>query len=190
MEDVSKRAIRADPDDPMAWLLRGNALSLQWRRDEALEANAVALRIDPYLCAALQDQAGLYTAMGKPQKALPLLEKAQAVNWRGDSMQVTSLYACRAHLALGNYGDAISTCERAGALGLDWWYLHLLLSAAYAQSGDISKAATEKARLMEQRPDMSLERFKSLKASNDPEYLQQTEEHLISGLRKAGVPEK
>ena len=43
---------------------------------------------------------------------------------------------------------------------------------------------------MEQRPDMSLERFKSLKASNDPEYLQQTEEHLISGLRKAGVPEK
>ena len=76
MEDVSKRAIRADPDDPMAWLLRGNALSLQWRRDEALEANAVALRIDPYLCAALQDQAGLIYGNGKAPEGVAIARKS------------------------------------------------------------------------------------------------------------------
>ncbi|MET0919549.1 MAG: adenylate/guanylate cyclase domain-containing protein, partial [Burkholderiales bacterium] len=158
MDDISRRAVRADPHDPMAWLLRGNALALQGRRDEALEANAAAMRIDPYLCAALQDQAGLYTAMGKPENALPLLEKARVVSSPGHSMQVTSLYTCRAQLALGNYGDAVRSCEKAGALGLDWWYLHLLLSAAYAQSGDIVKAEAAKARLLQQRPDMSLQR--------------------------------
>jgi class 3 adenylate cyclase/TolB-like protein len=189
MEDISRRAIRADPDDPMAWLLRGNVLSLQGRREEALQANAAAMRIDPYLCAALQDQAALYTTMGKPENALRLLEKARLVSSPGHSMQVTALYTCRAQLALGNYGDAIRSCEKAGALGLDWWYLHLLLSAAYAQSGDMSKAAAERERLLEQRPDMSLQRFKSLNASADPDYLRQTEAHLLAGLRKAGLTE-
>ena len=53
--DVSLRAIRADPDDPNAWVLRTNALSMQGREREALEANAAALKIDPYLCATLHE---------------------------------------------------------------------------------------------------------------------------------------
>jgi tetratricopeptide (TPR) repeat protein len=188
IDDVSLRAIRVDPDDPNAWVLRTNALSMQGREKEALEANATALKIDPYLCASLHDGAAMLTAIGKPQDALSLLERALGVYGYGEAMQTTSLYACRAHLALGNYGGAIRTCETAGAHGLDWWYLQLLLSAAYAQSGFMEKALAAKARLFEQRPDMSIERFRTLTTSTNPTYLQQTEAHLVAGLRKAGVP--
>ena len=189
MNDVSNRAIRADPDDPMAWLLRGNALLLQMRRAEALEANSVALRIDPHLASALQDQAALLISMGRPAEALAILERADASDSGAESGQTTSLYTCRAHLALGSYRDAARACERALALGLDWWFLHMLSSAAYAHSGDASKAALAKSRLLEQRPDMSIAKFKAMKRSDDPVYADQTETHLIGGLRFAGLPE-
>jgi class 3 adenylate cyclase/TolB-like protein len=189
MDDISRRAVRADSANPNAWLLRGNALSLQLRRNEAFEANAAALRIDPYLVAALQDQAGLLTSMGQPDKALELLERARSANSSLEAMQTTFLYTCRAHIGLGNHAAAIDACERTEALGLDWWYVHFLLTAAYAQTGDMTKSAEHRAMLLAKRPDMSIERFKSLKASDDPAYLAQTEMHLINGLRKAGLVE-
>ena len=190
IDDVSLRAIRADPDDPNAWVLRANALSMQHREKEAIEANAAALKIDPYLCATLHDGAAMLTANGRPQDALVLLERARGTYGYGEAMQTTSLYACRAHLSLGNYGEAIRACETASAYGLDWWYLQLLLSAAYAQSGVMDKSLAAKARLFEQRPDMSIERFRALTTSTNTAYLQQTETHLVAGLRKAGIPER
>jgi len=190
MDDLSKRAVRADPSHPLAWLLRGNALSLQGRRKEAFEANGLALQLDPYMVSALQDQAALLTAMGKPAEALPLLDQARSLDSPGERMHSTLLYACRAHIALGNYSAAIDACEKAEALGLDWWFLDFVLTAAYAQNGDMAKASEHKAALLRKRPDMSIERFRRLKASDDPTYLAQTELHLIEGLRKAGLHEQ
>jgi len=60
-------------------------------------------------------------------------------------MQKTSLYACRAHLSLGNYGEAIRACETASAHGLDWWYLQLLLSGVCPERGRGQVAGGESA---------------------------------------------
>jgi hypothetical protein len=47
LNDVSKRAVRADRHDPNSWQLRDLALESQWQWEGALEANTEALRIDP-----------------------------------------------------------------------------------------------------------------------------------------------
>src|SRR6185437_5356476 len=56
LDEISSRAIRADRDNPSAWILREHALWRQWRWNEAFEANAEALRIDPYRNSTLGDR--------------------------------------------------------------------------------------------------------------------------------------
>jgi tetratricopeptide (TPR) repeat protein len=190
MDEVSSRAIRANPDDPGAWVLRGDALALQWRWDGAFEANGQALKLDPYLVGALHSRASLLIRTGQPDKALELLERAIELSPRGLDLHTSLLYRCRAMLAVGDFVAAIGACERALALGGSWWYPHLLLVAAYTLAGDTGNAAIERDRLFESQPGMSIARFKAHGASNDPVYLRQTEANIVGGLRMAGVPEE
>ena len=98
------------------------------------------------------------------------------------------LLRCRACMALGRYDEAIAACERGVALD-DWWLPHLYLIAGYALEGDTGKAAAEKAALLQLRPNTSIADFKNLYWSDNPAFVQQTETHLLAGLRKAGLPE-
>jgi hypothetical protein len=90
---------------------------------------------------------------------------------------------------MGRYDEAIAACEKDVALD-NWWLPHLYLAAGYALKGDTSRAAAEKAALLELRPGTSIADFKELYWSDNPAFLQQTEAHLLTGLRKAGFPEQ
>ena len=68
---------------------------------------------------------------------------------------------------LGRYDEAIAACEKS-VREYDWW----------------------NAKLLKQRPGISIADFKALRLSNNPTFLQQTETHLFAGLRKTGIPEK
>jgi tetratricopeptide (TPR) repeat protein len=171
-------------------VLRTDALALQGRWDEPLEASAQALKLDPYLVGALHTRASVFIRTGRPDEALALIDRSIALGPRGIELQESLLYRCRALLAMGDVAVAVGTCERALAIGADWWYTHLLLVAAYALAGDTGKAAVERERLFEQQPGMSVTRFRAHGVSNDPAYLQQTETTIIRGLRMAGIPEE
>jgi len=91
---------------------------------------------------------------------------------------------------LGRLDEAIAACEKS--IGQDdQWLIYVYLDAAYAQKGETNKAAATKADLLKRKPGLSIE---SLRAemrtwSNQPIFQQQTEESVLAGLRKAGVPE-
>jgi tetratricopeptide (TPR) repeat protein len=93
-----------------------------------------------------------------------------------------------AHLVLGHYDDAIADCEKAVAVQ-DLWLRRAYLVAAYAQKGDMAKAAAAKTELLKQQPNISIARLKELGFSDNPVYLQQREDHMYTGLRKTGIPE-
>ena len=188
LEVISSRAIRADRDNPNAWILREHALWRQWRWNEAFEANAEALRIDPYRTDALGDRGLLLNMSGRPEEALPLLEQAIALDPRGPGVSNYLQFQCRAYLALGRYDDAILACQKSLTLE-DFWLRHVYLVAAYAQKGDLARAAVAKTELLKREPGMSIARIKAIKASDNPIFQQQTETHLYAGLRKAGIPE-
>ena len=188
LDEISSRAIRADRANPNAWLLRQSALWRQWRWNEAFEANAEALRIDPYRNFALGERGLLLNLTGRPEEALPLLEQAIALDPRGPGVAGYLQYQCRAYLQLGRYDDAILACEKSLALE-EYWFRYLYLVAAYAQKGDLAKAAVAKTELLKRQPGMSIARIKAIKASDNPIFQQQAETHLYAGLRKAGIPE-
>jgi DNA-binding winged helix-turn-helix (wHTH) protein/TolB-like protein/tetratricopeptide (TPR) repeat protein len=189
LDDLSLRAVNAARDDPRVWHIRQDALSWQWRWEGAFEANAEALRIDPYRNIALRDRAWLLILTGRAEEALPLLDRAIALDPRGGEVPWCLQFQCMAHIKLGDYDDGIAACEKALAFG-DYWPRYLYLVAAYAQKGDLVKAGAAKVELLNREPGLSITRLRALRTSNNPIFWQQMEDHIFPGLRKAGIPEQ
>ena len=188
LDDVSKRAVRADRHDPNSWQLRDLALESQWQWEGALEANTEALRIDPYRSITLKDRGRLLLLTGRSQEALPLIEQAIALDPRSPDVASYLRVKCDAYLLLGKYDDAIAACEKSLALQ-DSWLPYVDLVAAYAQKGDMAKTAVAKAEVLKRQPQMSIANVQALRLSDNPIFLRQLEDHVYPGLRKADIPE-
>jgi len=188
LDDLSTRAVVLDPDDPLAWALRAQALEWQWRWEAALEANSKEQSLDRTRAGPIVRRAWIMNLLGKPAEALPLVDRALAL----DPLNVgpALFLRCRSYLVLGRYKDAIGACEKAGTSD-DSWGVHLFLVAAYAHEGEVPKAAeAAKAALLRRRPGFSIADLNQGELSNEPAWLQQSETHLFAGLRKAGIPER
>jgi hypothetical protein len=98
-------------------------------------------------------------------------------------------YVCRGNLMLGRYDEAVPACEKAAALDYGSWQNQLQLVAAYAQHGDVTKAAVAKAELLKPQPRYTIEIDRARLFCDHPEFVKQVETHLYPGLRKAGIPE-
>ena len=189
MEDglgFSARALALDPHDANAWNLRGILLGWQGQLDAAFEADTRARQLDPSLGFNLR--AWLLVMNGQANESLAVTERAFSI----DPLAVGNyqLQRCWANLQLGRYDEAITACEKWRAVDDGWFPPRVLLMAAYAQSGNPTKAAAEKAIVLQRVPGYSIARYKALWKSDSPAYQAQTEEHVIAGLRKAGIPEK
>ena len=66
----------------------------------------------------------------------------------------------------------------------------MFLTAAYAQHGQMDKALGAKSRVMKFVPGYTIARLKALRVSDNADFWQQAETHIIAGLRKAGIPEQ
>ncbi len=187
LDDLSMRAVVLDRDDPRVWSLRSRAFARQWRWEAALEANSKEQSLDRTRASPIAWRAWMMNMIGKPAEALPLVDRALAL----DTLDVgfALRMRCRSYLVLGRYKDAIGACEKAGTFQ-DWWVGHLYLVAAYAHEGEVAKAEAAKAALLRRRPGLSIADVKAIGTSNEPAYLQQVETHLYGGLRKAGIPER
>lgn len=190
MDELSLRAATVDERDPNAWLVRAIALAFQWRWEAALEASALAQRLDPTHSEAVSHRAEMMLLIGQPAEALALVDKALAMESANTVATAWPLHTrCRTYVGLGRHGEAIAACEKSAFLH-DWWMPHLYLVAAYTHKGEAAKAAAEKAIVLQQRPGVSVADFIGLHLSNNPTFLQQTESGLFAELRKAGIPEK
>jgi adenylate cyclase len=190
LDEVSNRAVSADPSDSIAWFYRAAALASQWRWQAALEANSKASSLDPSRIQPFTQRAWIMLYTGQPTEAVAWVDKALALQTQSNPLLVDALLQlCRANQALGRYDEAIDACEKTVAIG-DWWLGHLYLVAAYAQKGETERAAAEKLILLKEQPGVTIANLRAQRLSNDKTYLQQTETHLYAGLRKAGIPEK
>jgi class 3 adenylate cyclase/TolB-like protein len=184
MDRDSRRAIALDDRDPRAWNARARALWLQWQWQAAFEAIDRAAALDPTRFSLTRSL--LYIVMGRSAEALQLIAKRNAMVGARDS---DSLFlACHAHVHLGRYEEAIEECERTVVDSNDYW-VYLDLTTAYAQTGDMGRAATAKAQLMKRVPDFTIARLEAKQFSNNPTWQREIRDNFISGLRKAGVPE-
>ena len=122
MDELSARAVELEDGDPNAWHARSLALAFRGKLDAALEANAVARRLDPTK-RNIRNLRGWYlTLKGQPDEALQVLAESRAAFPDDDPLELR--LACTAYLQLGNYARAIELCEKSSVLQV-WYYDHV-----------------------------------------------------------------
>ena len=90
-----------------------------------------------------------------------------------------------ANYQLKRYGEAVRRLRECTSRlpNLEW--PHRVLAAAYAQSGQLEEASKEAAEVLRINSGFTIERYKRLAVYKDP----RDTDHLIDGLRKAGLPQ-
>jgi TolB-like protein/class 3 adenylate cyclase/predicted Zn-dependent protease len=190
MDELSFRAVSIDSANGASWQYRTDTLLRQGRYEAALEASAKSGCFPERGCDSWPaiHRAGIMLQMGRPKEALELADRSVGAR-NQEEAGWANLQRCRACMALGRLDEAIAACEKDVALD-NWWLPHLYLVAGYALRGETVKASAEEATLLELRPGTSIVDFKKLYWSDNAAFVQQTETHLLAGLRKAGFPEQ
>jgi class 3 adenylate cyclase/TolB-like protein/Flp pilus assembly protein TadD len=189
-DQLTSRAVALDHDEPRAWATRGWVLAWQRRWEESLTAYRESLRIVPNRGATINYMAIVLNWSGRAEESLPWIDKALA----SEASEGGALFAdllqrkCGAYMMLGRYAEAVAACEKSAGLGGDV-FTYIYLTAAYAQQGENAKAVAAREQVFKLWPNFALARWPLLTASDSPVYWQQLESHVLTGLRKAEVPE-
>jgi tetratricopeptide (TPR) repeat protein len=130
---------------------------------------------------------GLLQSLGRQEDAIQATLRAIEMDPPATAFMLRTL--CGSRLLLGLYAEALADCERTPTQQI-WFEDQMLLAAVYAHLGDLKKAAIARAEYLRQQPGATIENNLYLRASDVPAFRQQVEAHLLSGLRKAGVPER
>ncbi len=121
---------------------------------------------------------------GRPAEALKVIDRALALDPSGTLWDA----ACSAHLLTGQNEQAIAECEIASGLSNDW-SIHVVLAAAYANQGNMTKAGAARAEVLRTVPGSTIAQLRD-KSPGSPEAEKLAEKYLYKGLRKAGFPEQ
>jgi class 3 adenylate cyclase/TolB-like protein len=186
MDEITLRATQVAPRDPRAWMYRERGLAWQGNVAGALTAGDEALRLDPFKGSLLMQRAATLNYVGRPADSLPLIDRALVLDptLKGDEQ----IWKCVAYLNLGRDKDAVAPCEAAAAL-FPYWTLYGCAAAAHAAVGNMERAVYWRKKLMEANPQLTVQRWRSVRYSPLPESIAQFDRWL-SNLTKAGVPEK
>ncbi len=187
-EELSARAVALDANDAESWGIRSAVLQHSHNFAAAFEAAERGLQLNPY-DSELHGQHGLLLIhAGRAEEALVSIDRAIRLNPVSDAVGVHLNMRCRALLYLGRYAEAIDACRRATTSAADWPD-YMLLTAAYAMAGDMTRAAETRAELLRREPRFSIRWVRTLSGEPAPRAAQQREQHLFAGLRKAGIPD-
>ncbi|MFO1315903.1 MAG: adenylate/guanylate cyclase domain-containing protein [Burkholderiales bacterium] len=188
MLELTAKAVRLNDIQPTTWFLHSAALMATGQWQAALEASAKAIRLEPFSSMLASHHAALTAWCGRPAEARVMLEAAIAANPQGAAADMQIL--CMVSLLLGNYREAVDAAERAIGLGAnDPVDTPLHAAAAYAQLGDMAKAASALDDVLRALPGFTIATHRWRHRVAHPDLIRLVEQHLYPGLRKAGLPE-
>jgi adenylate cyclase len=181
---LAEMAVDLDAHLPQVRAQLGQVLLHKGQHDAAIAEFERAFALNPNYIDHRYAQTLIYA--GEPARAIEVLE----ANMRLDPFQPLLLYATgwlgQANYSLKRYGEAVRLFRESasGLPNLQW--PHVMLAAAYAQSGQLEEARAEAAEVPRINPGFTIESYKCLavfKHAKDAE-------HRFDGLRKAGLPER
>ena len=136
--------------------------------------------------ASILGQAGyVLTYAGDQEKALERFDAALRLNPGGPTAFRYLAGGSIALTLMGRYADAVCYAEDARKRHPGFGLTYRMLAAAYAQLGEIDKAAQALARYLELYPASTISQLKNHVPYQNPEQA----ERLWDGLRRAGLPE-
>jgi adenylate cyclase len=179
--ELAQTAVRLDPRLPQAHAQLGYVLLYKYRHDAAIAEFERAFALNPNFIDYRYAAALIYA--GEPARAIEVIE----LNIRLDPFRPWPFqFMGGACYMLKRYGEAVRWLRESASRLPNSQLPHLMLAAAYAQSGQFEEARAEAAEVLRINPGFTIESWKPiLLLHKNPK----DAEHRIDGLRKAGLPE-
>jgi len=138
-----RKAIDIYPSYPAAWVVLGQALDAQHKRDDARQACSQAIKIDPTYVAPYLCLAEFSATEDHWKQVANLSKRALAIDPVNNPYSL--YYTADAAFHLNNLAEA--EAKALAAVALDPWHhlpqLHLLLAQIYAAKGDLDAEAAQ-----------------------------------------------
>lgn len=179
--ELARRAIELDPNLPEAYAELGYSIIRTGNIDAAAAAVERAMALNPNI--ADYRIAMVLFSVGEPARAIEIA-KAQM---RLDPFHphFAPLIAGEACYVLKQYHDAQRWLREATGRAPNHQYGHAFLAATYAQMGQLEDAHAQAAEVLRLNPKYTISAQKQVSIFKRAEDV----EHLVDGLRKAGLPE-
>jgi tetratricopeptide (TPR) repeat protein len=165
---------------------------VQNRLEEARIEFETAIALDRNNTMALRNLGGTLIQMGKPEEAIPYIEKSVRLSPHdpGIGNNYGALGQC--HLFLGHLDRAIEFLRKASAANPRVFYIHLNLAGALGLRGDLDEARAEVAEAIKLKPGVNS--LAALRADlpwiTNPPLWALREKTVNVGLRRAGFPDE
>ncbi len=181
IEELLAHAIRIDPTNARAYVVRGTLYVVTKRTKEAKEAAQNAVRLNPSYASAYAQLAQDEVTPAEYPLAIANVDEAIKLSPRDPEMGRWHWIKGKTFAYMGRYQDAIREEQAALDSGYSAWPAYVFLAVAYALTGRQSEAEAAVAQARKQKPDLTI---KWLRARLDEP------EVSYEGLRKAGLPEE
>jgi adenylate cyclase len=180
--ELAETAVHLDTRLPLAHAWLGYVLLWKRQHDTAIAELERAFALNPNFINNAFPLILIYA--GEPARALDILE----ANMRLDPfprLTGSANVEAIANYMLKRYGEAVRLLGECTSRLPNLQWPHHWLASAYAQLGQLEEARREAAEVLRVNPRFTIEKFKRLVVFKNPN----DAEHLIDGLRKAGLPE-
>ena len=187
-EATIAKVLSLRPNDALAHEILGGIMTQTKRSDQSIAEFERALALDPNLASAHASIGNAKMFIGRAQETEAHVNDALRLSPRDSFASVWLLMAGGAKLTLGADGEAVGWLRRSIELNRNWLLPHFFLAAALANLDKLDEARAETRLGLTLDSAFTIKRFRAARESDNPIFLA-GKEHIIEGMRKAGVPE-
>jgi TolB-like protein/Flp pilus assembly protein TadD len=182
---AARKAVELDSDDANAHVALGRIYRLSRNQDAAEAENKIALELNPSLAEAHHGLGSALVHAGKAQEAIPYIETAIRLSPHDDLIGPFHVRLAEAHLFLGNHEEAAEWAQKAVRLRGTQWPGYACLASALGHLGRIDDAKKAIIDLKDVQPRATISFARERLPWTDTDCM----DHMLDGLRKAGLPE-
>jgi adenylate cyclase len=179
--ELARKAVQLDENDHICQAILGLIQLLRGAHELAEHHYLKGLELNRNSSSLLAGLGSLYAYLGKPAEGVKYLEEAKRLDPFFDPTWYWPTLGT-AHFIARRYDDAIAALGRSPTMP---YWAQAYMAACYALTDRSEQARDCAAAVLRLQPDFSLARFaakESFKHAAD-------RQHLLDGMRKAGLPE-
>jgi tetratricopeptide (TPR) repeat protein len=184
--DLAQRAVTLDPRYPNAHFALGLVCMWTRRSERGVAAFEEAIKFNPSFTAAHVLLGQMYLYAGRREDAIERAEKGIRLSPSDPRLFIWLPALAGAHYQMRHYEEAVEAGRRSWSLNRNWPHGLRYVVAGLAQLGRIEEAQAALAELKLMDPNLEFSASMLRRTWPNPADV----DHLLDGLRKAGMPEE
>jgi adenylate cyclase len=179
--ELGEKAIALDESEAIGHSSLGYFYTFAGQFDKAVAHAEQGLALDPNSHPILYQAASALVHSGRPEEAIPLLQKAIRLSPFAPAVFFDALST--AYRMIGRFDEAVEQAKKAVERGPENQYIYLALASACFLAGREEEARAAAAEVRKINPQFSLEQYAKTLPFRDRSFIDRT----IETLRKAGL---